>query len=62
MISLYRRVYASPAAMKPWGSLRYLYQPHSVMNVVSGLLCSSSSMEWYPSVASNTVFFVFAGT
>ena len=38
-------VYPSPAAWKPCGELRYLYLPHSVMNVVASLADGANDNE-----------------
>ena len=54
MISAFLWVYASPADMRPCGTVLYLYRPHSVTNVVKCLSCGCNGTEWYPCQQSNT--------
>ena len=51
----------SPDAINPWGILKYIHLPHSMINMVSGWLTLSRVIAWYPSTASNTVFSVLGG-
>ena len=51
-----------PDARKPWGILRYIKRPHSAMNVVNNWDSSSRGTEWWPSIASKTVFLDWADT
>lgn len=56
VISSNRLVYPSLDAWKSWGARRYLYLPHSVINVVASRASGDKSTLWYPFHASRTVF------